>query len=75
LQWVLNELLESPEEQQTEITRRHFPQMILYRIDTELREDIQMDDTRYIKQLVEYGERLAEKIDWAAILEGAATPS
>jgi predicted acylesterase/phospholipase RssA len=75
VEWVLDELLESPGEQQTEITQRHFPQMIFYRFDTELREDIQMDDTRYIKQLVEYGERLAEKIDWAAILEGNATPS
>ena len=75
LEWVLNELLESPGEQQTEITQRHFPQMIFYRIDTELKKDIGLDDTHHIDELVEYGERLADTIDWDAILAGTATPS
>jgi hypothetical protein len=70
LEWVLAELLESPGEQQTEITQRHFPQMIFYRIDTELKENIGLDDANKIGRLVEYGERLAEKIDWEAILAG-----
>jgi patatin-like phospholipase/acyl hydrolase len=70
LAWILAELLESPEEQQTEITHRHFPQMTFYRIDMELMEDIEMDDTRKIEQLVKYGEQLAEQIDWNAILAG-----
>jgi len=73
LEWVLAELLESPGEQQTEITQRHFPQMIFYRIDTELKENIGLDDPRRIKQLLEYGERLAETIDWEAILAGTDT--
>ncbi|HLO13948.1 MAG TPA: hypothetical protein VK206_03900, partial [Anaerolineales bacterium] len=73
LEWVLAELLESPGEQQTEITQRHFPQMIFYRIDTELRENIGLDDVRQIARLVEYGERLAEMIDWGAILAGTET--
>lgn len=73
LAWILAELLESPGEQQTEITQRLFPQMTFYRIDTELMEDIQMDDTREIERLVEYGEELAEKIDWNAILAGTKT--
>jgi hypothetical protein len=34
LRWVLAELLESPGEQQTEITWRQFPEMSFYRIDT-----------------------------------------
>ncbi len=75
LQWVLGELLESPGEQQTEITWRHFvrqppePQkMIFYRIDTELKEDIPLDGVGSIDRLREYGERLAELIDWEAIL-------
>ena len=73
LGWVLDELLESPGEQQTEITQRHFPEMIFYRIDTELKENIGLDDTRTIGRLLEYGERLAETIDWEAILAGTET--
>src|SRR5919198_58814 len=70
LEWVLAELLESPGEQQTEITQRLFPQMIFYRIDTELKENIGLDNPKWIKRLLEYGERLAETIDWEAILAG-----
>lgn len=77
LQWILGELLESPGEQQTEITWRHFVEerpegqkMTFYRIDTELKEDIALDDVSSIGLLREYGERLAELIDWEAILEG-----
>jgi patatin-like phospholipase/acyl hydrolase len=73
LEWVLAELLESPGEQQTEITQRHFPEMIFYRIDTELKENIGLDDARKIGRIVEYGKRLAEKIDWEAILAGTET--
>jgi patatin-like phospholipase/acyl hydrolase len=73
LEWVLAELLESPGEQQTEITQRHFPEMIFYRIDTELKENIGLDDSKKIRRLLEYGERLAEKIDWEAILAGTET--
>src|SRR5919109_4281486 len=60
LEWVLAELLESPGEQQTEFTWRHYPQMKFYRIDTELKEDVALDDARDIPRLLEYGERLAE---------------
>jgi hypothetical protein len=48
--------------------------MIFYRIDTELKEYIEMDDVDSIDRLREYGERLAEKIDWEAILAGTDTP-
>lgn len=41
-----------------------------YRIDTELKQDITLDDVESIGQLREYGERLAELIDWEAILAG-----
>ena len=47
--------------------------MTFYRIDTELKEDIEIDDTRKIEHILEYGERLAEKIDWEAILAGTET--
>lgn len=70
LQWVLSEQLESPGEQQTRIVWRHFSEMAFYRIDTELEENIGLDDAKRVDRLYEYGEALAEKIDWEAILEG-----
>lgn len=73
LEWILAELLESPGEQQTEITWRHYPEMTFYRIDTELKEDIGLDDSRKIGRLLEYGEQLAATIDWEAILAGTET--
>jgi patatin-like phospholipase/acyl hydrolase len=73
LEWIMAELLESPGEQQTEITQRQFPQMTFYRIDTELKENIGLDDSRKIGRLLEYGEQLAEIIDWEAILAGTET--
>lgn len=72
-QWVLGELLESPGEQQTELVWRHFPATTFYRIDTELDEDIGLDDVKGAGRLREYGERLAERIDWHAILAGTDT--
>lgn len=73
LRWMVGELLESPGEQQTEIVWRHFPQMPFYRIDTELEEDIGLDDAGSAGRLREYGERLAGRIDWKAILSGTDT--
>ena len=73
LEWVLAELLESPGEQQTEFAWRHFPEMIFYRIDTELKENIGLDDSRHIERLLDYGEKLAALIDWEAILAGTET--
>jgi patatin-like phospholipase/acyl hydrolase len=73
LEWVLAELLESPGEQQTEFAWQHFPQMNLYRIDTELRENIGVDDASHIPRLLQYGQRLADLIDWEAILAGTET--
>lgn len=73
LEWLLAEMLESPAEQQTEITYRHFPEMVFYRIDTELKEDIPLDGIGSMDKLVEYGERLAQIIDWEAILAGSDT--
>jgi uncharacterized protein len=70
LQWILDELLESPGEQQTEIVWRHFRDMPLYRIDTELKESVELDDAGAVERLREYGQQLARLIDWESILEG-----
>jgi hypothetical protein len=40
------------------------------RIDTKLEEDIALDDVGKVGRLRLYGERLAEMIDWEAILAG-----
>jgi len=74
LKWILGQLLESPGEQQTEITRRQYPEMPFYRIDTQLEEDIPLDDIGSIDKLRQYGERLAERTDWEAILASQALP-
>jgi hypothetical protein len=63
----------APGEQQTEITRRHFPQMIFYRLDKELKENIGLDDVGGVDRLREYGEQLSEEIDREAILAGTDT--
>jgi len=77
LQWVLGELLESPGEQQTEIAWRHFvrdrPDGQKMRFYLQLGvdpEDIALDDVGRTARLREYGERLAELIDWEKILDG-----
>lgn len=73
LGWIFGELLESSGEQQTKITQRQYPQMRFYRIDTELKEDIPLDDVSNIKRLMAIGERLAEMIDWEKILAGTTS--
>ncbi len=70
LDWLIAELLRSPGEQQTELVHRHYPGATFYRIDTILKRDIQMDEGAATGELREYGERLAEKVDWDAILAG-----
>lgn len=73
LRWVLDELLRSPGEQQTELVRRHYPELAFYRIDPQLRRDIALDDTGGIDELRRIGEDLAARIDWDAILAGAGS--
>ena len=70
LQWVLDELIESPGEQQTELVWRHFPETAFYRIDTELQREIRLDDVASVERLREQGEHLAGLIDWKSILDG-----
>lgn len=75
-QWIIDELLQSPGEQQTEIVQRHFAQpyaMPFYRLDPSLDRNIGLDDVQSIDYLRQVGERFAEKIDWHAILEGQDT--
>ena len=72
-QWILAELMRSPGEQQTEIVRRMYPALSLYRIDPKLPQPIGLDDVKHIKELRDFGMRLASEVDWRAILDGSDT--
>jgi patatin-like phospholipase/acyl hydrolase len=74
LKWTLNELLDSANEQQTDLIRRHFPRMPFYRIDTTLPRPIPQDGIKSIAELHEVGEAFAGTIDWAPILAGEDSP-
>jgi uncharacterized protein len=74
LSWVLDAMLHSPGEQQTEIVARHYPGATFYRLEPELPKDIDMDDIGRIRELEEEGERFANKVDWAVMLAGYETP-
>lgn len=66
--WILDELLSSPGEQQTELVQRHFPAARFYRIDCRLHRDIPLDDINSVEELHRYGEQLAQQVNWPAIL-------
>ncbi len=68
IEWLVPEMLRSPGEQQTDIVRRHFPNMALHRLEPSLPRDIDMDGVDDMDELVRYGEEFAASIDWAKIL-------
>ena len=70
LGWLLSEMLRSPTEQQTELVHRHYPEARFYRLDVELETDIGLDAVDRVEELRMLGRRLAEVVDWHAILEG-----
>ncbi len=70
LGWLLSELLRSPAEQQTELVHRHWPEVAFYRLDLELEREIGLDQVERTGELRALGERLADSVDWPAVLEG-----
>ena len=64
------ELLRSPAEQQTELVHRHFPLAAFYRLDLELERDVSLDDVASLPELRAAGDRLADAVDWDALLDG-----
>jgi uncharacterized protein len=70
LNWAVDTLLQAPEEQQTEIVRRHIVPLglKLYRYDFTLQEDIALDDVGSVKKLQGYGEEFAKDVPWEEIL-------
>ena len=71
LGWLLSELLRSPSEQQTELVHRHYATAAFSRLDLRLEREIGLDAVDRIGELRALGERLAEAVDWPAILEGS----
>lgn len=73
LSWVLGVILNAPEEQQTELVRRHFDPLTakpLDRIDCTLPGAVDMADAGAVPGLMVYGAQLAEDTDWNKILCG-----
>ncbi len=67
LEWTVGALLDAPEEQQTELVKRHFPN-IMKRFDWTLPHAIDLANTDAIPELVRLGQNAAESMDWNAIL-------
>jgi patatin-like phospholipase/acyl hydrolase len=67
VEWTVNTLLDAPEEQQPELVKRHFPD-IMQRFDWPLPQAIDMADTSAIPELVKIGQKAAEGMDWRQIL-------
>jgi patatin-like phospholipase/acyl hydrolase len=74
LTWVLDALLHSPEEQQTELVARHYPGTTFYRLEPALEMDVDMDDISRIGDLERMGRRFVDLVDWDAMLRGEDTP-
>jgi hypothetical protein len=74
LTWVVDTVLHAPEEQQTQLVARHYPDALLYRLDPLLAEDIDLDDVTRIGELEAAGRLFADQVDWPAMLEGRPTP-
>lgn len=70
LEWLLNELLRSPAEQQTQLVHRHYSEAAFYRLDVRLPSDIGLDAVDRVGELREMGDAFAATIDWPAILAG-----
>jgi len=73
LNWVVDTLMHAPEEQQTQLVTRHYPDALLYRLDPLLAEDISLDDVTRIGELEAAGRLFADQVDWPAMLAGRVT--
>jgi len=72
LSWTVDALLNAPEEQQTELVSRHYPDAAFFRLDPELSENVEMDDIARIGELEAMGREFSAKIDWRKMLNEAS---
>jgi patatin-like phospholipase/acyl hydrolase len=75
VQWLVADLLQSTNEEQTDLVRRHFHDSPYYRIDIALQTDIGLDDVGSTNALNTYGQQLAQLVDWNRILAGQPDPN
>jgi predicted acylesterase/phospholipase RssA len=74
LSWVIDALLHSPSEQQTELVSRHYSSSPLYRLEPALPSNTDMDDLAAIQSLEVVGRAYRDQIDWRPILAAAPSP-
>ena len=72
LGFTISAVLGTTADLQTELVKKFYTPLALYRIDIELKTDIGMDDFSASAKLVEYGRELASQVDWSSILAGQA---
>jgi hypothetical protein len=70
LNWVLDELLHSPGEQQTLLVWRNYRDTPLYRLQPCLQSDIPLDALSSCTVLRDLGQRFATQVNWISILAG-----
>jgi uncharacterized protein len=68
LSWIIGMLLDAPEALAPVLVRRHYPQVKFDDFDIQLKSQISMDQAANVPELEQYGERLADQIDWDEIL-------
>src|SRR5882757_2078284 len=64
LGWIIGMLLDAPEALAPELVRRHYSQAHFFEYDIQLKSQISMDQAANVPELEQYGERLADQIDW-----------
>jgi patatin-like phospholipase/acyl hydrolase len=73
LTWLISEMLRAPNEQQTEIVARQYPQTPCYRINPGLDRDIPLDKAAEAKELKRLGHQFAADVEWEPILNGESS--
>lgn len=68
LGWIIGMLLDAPVALAPELVRRHYGAATFYQYDIALKTQIAMDQAARVPELEQYGERLADSINWDEIL-------
>lgn len=68
MEWSINAFMSSPEDQQTEIVQRCWPNTSVTRFNPTLTSNIPMDDPKQVPALYQFAQQEAAKIDWSKII-------
>lgn len=72
VKWLISTLLYGPEALAPELVRRHYPTLDFREYDFDLATGIALDQATNVPMLEEYGEKLADQIDWNLIPNAVA---